>query len=110
MLVPIDTTPQLLLRVVQMNDLEARDPYDRIECTDDISVPLRGPDVVACRKDVAGIQADTCPFREADLIQQRSDLLKAMPQTGPLASSGLDDHLHLVAFRPLQEFPDAVRP
>jgi len=57
-LVPVNATAEPFLGVVQMNHFQVRDPHDRIERAKDTCISVRGPDVVACRKDMAGIQAD----------------------------------------------------
>ncbi len=108
-LVTVHAASQFLLAVVDVNDLEGGDAHDLIEYTENAVIIVKGPDVVAGSKQMAGIQADTGSLRQSDLIQEQRDLLEAMPQRGSLTGSRFENHLDPAALRSLQEFPETVR-
>lgn len=69
-LVTVHATSQLLFAVVDVNDLQGGDAHDLIELAQDGSISLWRPDIIAGCKQVTGIQADSRPLREADLVQE----------------------------------------
>src|SRR5213078_3355392 len=84
-LVPIDTARARLLRVVQVEGLQAREPHDPSELTERLAVALFRTDVVAGGEQVARVEADADAARAAEPLDDLGEVLEAMSEVGPLA-------------------------
>src|SRR2546426_3837551 len=100
MFMPIDMRPQRRLGIVHMNCRKLLQSDGLVECAEHILVSFAVAEIVSRRKDMACVDADADSIRIFHAVDDRGDLLKAVPQHRPLARGCFDN----------REDPRSVRP
>lgn len=95
-LVSVHTAPQIRLRIVQMNGLEAITTQARCEISPGVPITFACSKVIACSENVAGVQADSHAVCSFDLRKDCGEMFEAIPQAGSLAGGGFEQDLHPV--------------
>lgn len=79
-LMPIDTTAEGLLRVIEMKQLEALESNDSLELVENVDIAGRRDDVVARRNHMTGVETDTQPGRVIDAVDDRPEVLETVTE------------------------------
>ena len=95
-LVSVHAAPQIRLRIVQMNGLQAIKAQARRKISPGVPIAFARSKVIACSENVAGVQANSHAISSFDLRKDCSEMLEAIPQAGSLAGGGFEQDLHPV--------------
>ncbi len=85
--VPVDAAAKAFQAIVRVNDRDALDAEKAIKLAQGLPVRLLGADIVAGRKCMTRVQADTDPFRLPDAFEDCGQMFETMSEARPLAGS-----------------------